>query len=79
MDLKQERLCKKTTLWAKGKKNRQLFKSVSFWAKKRSFFFLENTEAYKIINILSKNKEEQNLEKQKDGQSQRWGKVKIKL
>ena len=60
MDLKQERLCKKTTLWAKGKKNRQLFKSVSFWAKKRNFFFLENTEAYNIINILSKNKEERN-------------------
>ena len=39
MDLKQERLCKKTTLWAKGKKNRQLFQSVSFWAKKRNFFF----------------------------------------
>jgi len=63
-------------VWAKCEKK----KGARLLGKdKRSFFFLENTEAYNIINILSKNKEEQNLEKQKDGQSQRWGKVKIKL
>jgi hypothetical protein len=49
----------KTTLWggvwAKGEKK----KGARLLGKdKRSFFFLENTEAYSIINILSKNTEE---------------------
>ena len=60
-DLKQERLCKKTTLWADcGQKVRKK-KEVRLLGKdKKSFFFLENTEAYKVINILSKKKEERN-------------------
>jgi hypothetical protein len=68
-DLKQERLCKKTTLWAKGDKKKEL----AFWAKTKEVFF---SRKYRSLQSNKHFVKKQRPAKQKDGQSQRWGKVK---
>jgi hypothetical protein len=72
-DLKQERLCKKTTLWAECGQNVRKKRSSPFGQRQKKFFF---SRKYRSLQYNKHFVKKQRRAKQKDGQSQRWGKVK---
>ena len=73
MDLKEERLCKKTTLWAECGQNGGEKGARLFGQRQKKFFF---SRKYRSLQQNKHFVKKQRRAKQKDGQSQRWGKVK---
>ena len=77
-DLKQERLCKKTTLWAECGQNVRKKRSSPFGQRQKKFFFSRKYRSLQYNKHFVKKHRRVKPCETKGGQSQRWGKVKKK-